>query len=42
MTLFKIRYIYIESIVYIKLNISCTSIYTLVCTFIQNVYIANI
>ena len=35
-------YIYIESIVYIKLNISCTSIYTLVCTFIQNVYIANI
>ena len=35
-------YIYIESIMYIKLNISCTFIYTLVCTFIQNVYIANI
>lgn len=36
------NHIYIESVMYIKLNISCTFIYTLVCTFIQNVYIANI
>lgn len=29
------NHIYIESVMYIKLNISCTFIYTLVCTFIK-------
>ena len=32
------NHIYIESVMYIKLNISCISIYTFVCTFIQNIY----